>query len=413
MNIAVGLGRAQPRQSAASAARRGRGAFSEQSKSRPPATSTSLARFISVCVSLGGYRAVLSGRRIASDRRANDEPGRAGNAATWITVPANKAIIKISDVAEIKQVSGAFCAAVERAWAGKYAKSVCYVTLCSPDYDWGLRVLLRSLRKVSSVPLIVIAPRRWSVECDEPDVLFVEVPALVNPQYTPHRREFSETLTKLWIFGLTCFHRIIFVDADCLFLRSIDDLFDQDGFLAGSNYVVNSTQRSFNSGLFSFAPTRELRDFIFEQAQHAASPEGADQGLLNALLQSKVRLLPPEYDLLRHYNYYGGVEVNRDEIRMIHYIVKKPWELAVRESPDLSLIDLDDLWTKQLTRDELLALIGGWRRTQHFSVWDQEEENRRRRRRRRNRIVIIAGFIIAAAVFFCFGYFARGFSWPR
>jgi Glycosyl transferase family 8 len=357
---------------------------------------------------------VWSGRQIGSHPNADDEFGRAGNTAPWITVPANNAIIKVSDVAEIQQVSDAFRGAVEHAWAGKYAKSICYVTLCSSDYEWGLRVLLRSLRKVSSVPLIVIAARRWSVQCDEPDVLFVEVPALVNPQYEPHRREYSETLTKLWVFALTCFHRVTFVDADCLFLHSIDDLFDQSGFLAGADYVVNSTQHSFNSGLLSFAPTPALRDLIFEQAQHAASPEGADQGLLNTLLQSKVRLLPPEYDLMRHYNYYGGIKVNRDEIRMIHYIVKKPWELAVRETSDLSLIDLDDLWTKQLTRDELLALIGEWRRRQHLSVWHQEEQIRSQRRRRRNRIIIIAGFFTAAAVFFGLGYLTtRGLTWPR
>lgn len=355
-----------------------------------------------------------SGRRIGSDRHGDDAYREATTASSWITIPANKAIIEISDVAEIKRVADAFDAAVGALLAAKNWADACYVTLASPDYEWGLRILLRSLRKVSSVPVIVIAARRWSFECDEPDVLFVEVPALVNPNYKPYRREYSETLTKLWVFGLTCLRRVTFVDADCLFLRSIDDLFNQEGFLAGADYLTNSSQRGFNSGLLSFAPTRELRDTIFEQAEHTASAEGGDQGLLNALLQTRVRLLPPEYDLLRHYDFYGGAELKRQQTRMIHYIIKKPWELALQSQSDLSLLDLDDLWTNELTRDELLALISYWRRAQHISSWDQLQAIRRQKRRRRNRIAIVAGFVVAAAAFFTLGYLAaHGLVWPR
>jgi len=333
----------------------------------------------------------------------------------WITIPAEKAVLLLSEVEEIKRISDTLCAVVERQFAKKCESGVCYVTLASPSYEWGLRVLLRSLREVSQVPVIVLSARRWNFGCEEPDVLFVEVPGLVNPSYRSDRGEFAETLTKLWVFGLTCFRRIIFVDADCLFLRSIDDLFDADGFLAGPDYVLSPAQAGFNSGLFSFQPTRELRDLVFEQAQHTDSADGGDQGVLNELLRSRVRLLPPEYDVLRHFHHYAGAELKRSEMRLIHYIVKKPWELASREAGDVALSDLDDLWTKQLTRDELLSLIAWWRRTQPVPLLYREQYIRRRkRRRRRNRAIIAAGVILAAVVFFGLGYLvAGGALWSR
>jgi type VI protein secretion system component VasF len=79
------------------------------------------------------------------------------------------------------------------------------------------------------------------------------------------------------------------------------------------------------------------------------------------------------------------------------------------------LSDLDDLWTKQLTRDELLSLIAWWRRTQPVPLLYREQYIRRRkRRRRRNRAIIAAGVILAAVVFFGLGYLvAGGALWSR
>ena len=334
----------------------------------------------------------------------------------WIRVDASKTVFAVSEVDEIKRAADVLCATVEREFAllpaPNNSRMICYVTLASPSYEWGLRVLLRSLRKVSQVPVIVLSSQRWIFECSEPNVLFVEVPGLNNVLLKPQRDEFRETLTKLWVFGLTCFRRVTFVDVDCLFLRSIDDLFDLDDFVCGADYVVNSTERGFNSGLLSFEPTRELRDYIFEQAPHTPSRDGGDQGLLNELLRSRVRLLPPEYDVLRHFHHYGGVELKRSEVRMIHYIVKKPWELGARESLDLALADLDDLWTSQLTHDELLELVASWRRTVHISRWnaavDAAARQRRARRRQRTRIIITIAAILLGLVFFYFGYIVGG-----
>src|SRR5262249_48913998 len=195
---------------------------------------------------------------------------------------------------------------------------------------------------------------------------------------------------------------------------SIDDLFDMQGFVAGADYVLDADPGGFNSGLLSFEPTHALRDLIFEQAQHTASVDGGDQGLLNEVLRSQVRLLPPEYDLMRHFHAHAGIELKRSKTRMIHYIVKKPWDLWIREPGDLALADLDDLWTKQLTHDELLELVAWWRRSQYLPRWNQEASNRRRRRRQRNQVIIALGAIMIALISFWIGnVVAGGDLWPR
>jgi lipopolysaccharide biosynthesis glycosyltransferase len=292
-----------------------------------------------------------------------------------------------------------------------------YVTLASPDYEWGLRILLRSLRRLSSVPVIVLAAPRWSIDCAEEDVVFIDVPSLSNAAYKPDRHEFGATLTKLWIFGLTRFRRITFVDADMLLLKSIDDLFERTGFWAAADYVQDSARRGFNSGLMSFEPTVELRDSIYENAASAKSFDHGDQGLLNTLLWSQVRILPPEYSLLRHYDFFAGVELRRDQVRSIHYINKKPWELWYRESADAALSDLDDLWTRELSHDELRGLVSTWRRRQYvaerarFEARTDPRTARRKqveRRRRVRRRTFIAAAVLLAAVFF-----AIGFLWAK
>jgi len=200
------------------------------------------------------------------------------------------------------------------------------------------------------------------------------VPGLFNEQYRPDRSEFANTLTKLWIFGISCLDRIVFLDADCLVLKSIDDLFDEGSLRCAADCVEDSETRRLNSGLIAFAPSAELRDLVFGKAYDTASYDHGDQGLLDNILRANVKYLPSEYNLTRHYALLHGPEASLDAARVIHYIVKKPWELWYREIPDVALTELDDLWTAQLSHEELLQLVAYWRRHQ-FIVERQRFES--------------------------------------
>lgn len=292
--------------------------------------------------------------------------------------------LDVSDVAAVMSAAGRIdyqVRALVVPAAGPARRKECYLTYATPEYALGLTVLLRSLRRHSERPIVVLVDRVWTFKSDVPNVFFVLVPRLGNSRYAPERHEIRATLTKLWAFGLVSLDRVVFLDADCLVLRSIDDLFELSGLWCPPDYVEDAASTRFNSGMMAFDPTPSLRDKIYAGAHLAPSYDHGDQGLLNSLVFSEVNFLPPEYSVARHYGFFHGAEMRPADVRVIHYIVKKPWDLWYRETPDLALCDLDDKWTAELDHPELLALVSQWRRRQ-FNVERSRLESLRQHRSR-------------------------------
>ena len=242
------------------------------------------------------------------------------------------------------------------------AKRQAFVTFATPEYSWGLLVLLRSLRKVSDRPVIVLASREMAVPQGVAGVVVLAVPGLYNEDYSFGRVEFSHVLAKLWMFALTSLDRVFFVDADCMFLKSADELFERADFCVCPDYVEDRKSEAFNSGVLAFTPGEALRSRVFAQVGVVPSDDGGDQGALNGILRDDVTFVAEKYNLLRHFHYFSGPEAGADT-RIVHFIVKKPWELQYRETPDAMLTDLDDAWTSFLEPAERLQLIAHWRRS--------------------------------------------------
>jgi hypothetical protein len=291
----------------------------------------------------------------------------AAEAAGIYTVPARAAGIAIGQTDDVMQAAEAIAVTLEKLIASHAlypagAKRHAYVSYVTPAYKWGLLVWLRSLRKVTDKPIILFVPRAIELPPDARSVFQLIVPGLTEAEYTSDRGEFRNVLAKLWTFALTPLQRIFFIDVDCLVLGPLDHLFDDDAFFVCPDYVEHRDSARFNSGVLVFNPTLALRDFVFATAPGVASYDGGDQGLLNVVLADQVTFLPERYNLLRHFHYFSGVSAS-DDVRILHYIVKKPWELAYRESPDGMLVELDDRWTAFLTHKELLELVQEWRRS--------------------------------------------------
>lgn len=302
---------------------------------------------------------------------------------------------------------------IERAYhLSSYAREhaseapIAYVTLATPDYDWGARVLLRTLRRYTSIPIIVLAPSRWGLRSDVPDIYLIEVPTLYRNADSA-RREFAQTFTKLWAFCFLNFRRIVFLDSDTLVLQNLDELFDSDEFLVCRDSVEQVKVGAFNSGLLAFSPKRRLFEKIADHAATAPTKDGGDQGLLNCLFRDEVKYLGSEFNAIKHYLYFRHPDVQERELRMIHYIVKKPWELWYREISDAFCVDLEDLWTNELTRAELLELVSHWRRNQFIAErfrFDVTRQHRKRRKRHRE----LAIFILSGLVLFGLGAIVSG-----
>lgn len=239
-----------------------------------------------------------------------------------------------------------------------------YCTLCTPDYYFGLIALHNSLlRSGTSRHLLVFIDSEWGeIENRNWDnATFVRIPRIVEPDFNPSRQEFSAVLSKLWIIGCTKIGKAVFLDSDTIVLQNIDDLFERPSLSFAPDFVEDVRSDRFNSGVFVVEPNAELFQRIIRDASKAENYDGGDQGILNDLISSEVEILPIEYNVTRHFYKYSGVDFQPDQVKVLHYIVKKPWELAYRETPDAILTTVDDIWTNFLDEDDLRALLKKWR----------------------------------------------------
>lgn len=240
-----------------------------------------------------------------------------------------------------------------------------FFTLCTPNYQFGLIGLYRSLRKHSNTTLFCLIDCEFdmSIGADFTNFHFVRVPRLKNASYTPSRREFSATLSKLWVFSITEFEKIAFLDCDTCVLRNIDDIFEKDTPAFAPDYVDKQRTQRFNSGVFLISPSVEGFAQLVDASVKAHSYDEGDQGLLNDFYAFKHFWLPKKYNTLRHHIYYtSNSAIDTREIAIIHYVVKKPWELNYRDGCDSFLCSIDDLWAENLDRSDLLKLISYWRK---------------------------------------------------
>ncbi|CDF40752.1 Glycosyl transferase, family GT8 [Chondrus crispus] len=140
----------------------------------------------------------------------------------------------------------------------------------SPDVAAGVRdrvVLVTS----STSPAAITQMRR--------DGLTVLPVPNVHSPYTSHAKfddRFAEVMTKLTVFNLTTYSRIVFIDADSLVLRDLSPLFSCARFCAA---FINPCY--FNSGLMLLTPDRALFTDMHRVLPTTPSYDGGDQGFLN------------------------------------------------------------------------------------------------------------------------------------
>ncbi len=95
----------------------------------------------------------------------------------------------------------------------------------------------------------------------------------------PGRPDLNTALTKLHVFRLIDYSKIIFLDADVLPLRPLSHLFNTQHDFAAVPDV--GWPDIFNSGVFVFSPGESKFNELMELVKTKGSWDGADQGLLN------------------------------------------------------------------------------------------------------------------------------------
>ncbi|EFP81581.2 uncharacterized protein PGTG_07830 [Puccinia graminis f. sp. tritici CRL 75-36-700-3] len=184
------------------------------------------------------------------------------------------------------------------------------------------------------------------------------------------RQDLSSTITKIHIWRLTQYEKVIYVDSDTLLLRPLSHLFELASPFSACADI--GWPDCFNSGLMVIKPSNETFEKIFQHFLTHGSWDGGDQGLLNDYFaQSSGELSPAGSDgqsqgwnrlsfvynvtPSTYYTYAPAYKRYGDKISMIHFIGSdKPWHLINRRryrnayapnqnSESLNAVDYDSL----------------------------------------------------------------------
>ncbi|KAI0347772.1 hypothetical protein BDW22DRAFT_1349839 [Trametopsis cervina] len=190
------------------------------------------------------------------------------------------------------------------------------------------------------------------------------------------RLDLSTVLTKLHIFRLTQYSKIIFLDADVLPLRPISHLFSLPHEFSAVPDV--GWPDIFNSGVLVITPGQDKFDDLMKLQKSKGSWDGGDQGLLNEWRGSDWNRLSFVYNTTptAAYTYAPAYERFGSGIAAVHFIgMEKPWKGLLYRSPGIksSATMLGD-GTKRVYNYE--ALVDRW-----YDVYDthyrQEPETQR------------------------------------
>ena len=216
-----------------------------------------------------------------------------------------------------------------------------YVTLITSDsYVSGAGVLARSLKATGTKRSIWCLVASNKISSNSLDILksifdgITEVDCIDSGDKVNlallGRPELGPTFTKLHLWKLTQFKKVVFMDADTLVLKNIDDLFERDEFSACADI---GWPDCFNSGVFVAVPSEETYRKLVQHAEKEGSFDGGDQGLLNSYFSDwsigpSSRRIPFTYNLTINasYSYAPAYARFKNDVKVVHFIgTQKPW----------------------------------------------------------------------------------------
>lgn len=257
-----------------------------------------------------------------------------------------------------------------------HASRLAWVTLLTKnEYLPGVLVLFFTLRMVNSkYPLVVMAPPKLSQEARNVlrklgiIVRDVEYLRSNNTGFTDKR--FSDTWTKIRVWELLEYERVVLIDSDVLIKRNMDELLENlelgPGEVAAahvcacnprklSHYprdwlpgncaytavaspmspppeITLSSPRPFgqlNSGVVVLRPSKESFERLHDNLTNNPAARKwifPDQDLIATVFKGKWKPLPWYYNALRTLQRVHPRLWKEDEIRCLHYILgDKPW----------------------------------------------------------------------------------------
>lgn len=267
-----------------------------------------------------------------------------------------------------------------------------YVTfLYGEDFVLGVRVLGQSIRETGTkhdLVLVVTGKIQSSslktLQDDGWRVLLVD--QISNPAKGPQKKGFPDKFvyvyTKLSVFNLVEYSKVVYLDADTIMTANSDELFKCPGFCA----ALRHSER-FNSGVMVITPSVKQYEDMISKIEVFPSYTGGDQGFLNAYFKDFMNGLvfdPSQSYISEHSTMRLPTKFNADiglyvlnsnrwmipenEIHIVHFTLGpiKPWQWW--SSWVIKDVKRWDGYRSRLPRDSLGYSHGNTGR-QEFSKW--------------------------------------------
>jgi len=233
-----------------------------------------------------------------------------------------------------------------------------YVTLLStPNYIDGVKVLNKSLRKYSDIPLLCVCSKSLpeasikqladdGINCHRLQSSALEMANINNlvPGTRPH---WQFTFDKLMIWGLTEYDKMVFLDADMLVCDTIDELFDwPDMSAVQCDALLDSNRLHLNSGMMVIEPNEIVLQTLIENVESTITecrknqPGVGDQDVIQRVFshwpEYSEKHIPFRYNIyFKDVTYYYRNHLKEGTPKIVHFSATgKPW---VRQSLKINI----------------------------------------------------------------------------
>ena len=156
-------------------------------------------------------------------------------------------------------------------------------------------------------------------------------PAVPPPPAAKQAARWAINWTKLRLWQLERFRKVLYLDADVLVLQNLDEVFRSplDRFLGTPDWGrwTRPGSTKMNGGVFLFEPSAARLASIasFASMTHKYRSEEAEQGLLNGFFGAKACCLPHVYNAQKTLAVHYPTLFNLSAIKVLHFTGEKPW----------------------------------------------------------------------------------------
>ena len=202
--------------------------------------------------------------------------------------------------------------------------------LSSNSYFPCLSVAIHSLQDTGTTKdiIVLVTPNIWKTLKDALVVMglkVVDINAVSNPSKYNTGHHFRDNFTKLRVWQLAQYKKLVYTDSDFIYVRNSDDLCGLPAEVnAGRNYYTSKQTWPdpdyFNAGFMIITPGVDTYCDMFEKSRNYESPTGGDQPFQNEYWKGVWKEIDYKYDGVNA-NVYEGIneEWDSERIRSIHF----------------------------------------------------------------------------------------------